>query len=143
MENEKLLQEITMYGTLFTGRSKNNRSLRKGAIMAESESPIQQAYTYAEQSYTKSAGISRYLLQALKTVPESEIELRSAIQQMIERADQLIDIYEKMLPDIFQLHVTYQALQTPTQASSPDVDTLLHTLSRIEARRRSEERKEE
>ena len=124
-------------------RSKNNRSLRKGATMAESETPIKQAYTYAEQSYTKSASISRFLLQALETVPKSETELRSETQQMIERADQLIDIYEKMLPDIFQLHIRYQALQTPSQESSPDVDTLLHTLARIEARRRSEQQKEE
>ena len=111
--------------------------------MAESETPIKQAYTYAEQSYMKSASISRYLLQALETVPKSETELRSEIQQMIERADQLIDIYEKMLPDIFQLQIRYQALQTPSQESSPDVDTLLHTLARIEARRRSEQQKDE
>ena len=39
--------------------------------------------------------------------------------------------------------VSYQALQTPSQESSPDVDTLLHTLARIEARRRSEQQKEE
>jgi hypothetical protein len=115
----------------------------KGGTMAELESPIQQAYTYAEQSYTKSAGISRYLLQALETVPESETELRSEIQKMLERADQLIDIYETMLPDIFKLHIKYQAWQNPSQVPSPEVDTLLHTLARIEARRRSEKQKEE
>lgn len=111
--------------------------------MSESQTPIQQAYTYTEQSYTKSAGISRYLLQALETVPESETELRSEIQQLLERADQLIDIYEKMLPDIFQLHLIYQALQASSQTSSPEVETLLQTFTRIEARRRFEQRKEE
>src|SRR5436305_5259981 len=106
--------------------------------MPELETPLKQAYEYAPESYMQSSGITRYLLQALETLPQSETELRSAIEQMIARTEELTAIYEQMLPDIFRLYVTYQALQSPSQESSSDVHNLLRTLARIEASRQSE-----
>ena len=114
--------------------------------MPESEMPLQKAYHYAEKCYTNAAVLTRYLHQTLDALPEKETALKEDMTQVMEKAKQLVDLCEKLLPALFDLHVKQQSVASsgPAEPELPsEMSDLLQTLSQIERRRRAQHEKEE
>ncbi len=73
--------------------------------MSEETPPIKRAYEYANDCYKKSAGVVRYLNEAQKSLPEDDTPFREEMKKVIEKAEELMGMYEKLLPTIYDLHV--------------------------------------
>ncbi len=97
---------------------------------------LKQAFQHAEHCLTEANAIVDYLDQAIADLQEEEPELREAVTQSLEKADQFIDHCGQIAHDLLELRLQYRAAHSTT-GLPPEVDLLTETLARIEARRRS------
>ena len=97
---------------------------------------LKQAFQHAENCLAEANAIVDYLDQAIEDLQEEEPELREAVTQSLEKADQFIDHCGQIAHDLLELRLKYRASHSTT-GLPPEVDLLSETLARIEARRRS------
>jgi septation ring formation regulator EzrA len=97
---------------------------------------LKQAFQHAEHCIAEANAIVDYLDQAIEDLQEEEPELREAVTQSLEKADQFIDHCGQIVQDLLELRLKYRASHSTTGLPS-EVDLLTETLARIKARRRS------
>ena len=97
---------------------------------------LKQAFEHAESCLAEANALADSLDQAIADLQEEEPELREAVTQSLEKADQFIDHCSEIVQDLLELRLKYRASHSTT-GLPPEVDLLTETLARIEARRRS------